>query len=151
MFDDMQRTLQRMQALMDDAFGTSTSARPFLLPAPAGGTRLTKVPTMALHVTENANGYEVQAELPGVKKEDITVEIRDNIVSISARTSSATEKKEGEKVIYSERVEGSVSRRFSLPAELDESKSGAKFDNGVLTLTLVRKASGPAVKQLSVT
>lgn len=150
MFDDMQTMMQRMQSLMDDAFGTSARARPYALPNPATGTRLTKAPTMALHVTENNGVYEVQAELPGVKKEDINVEINDNVVSITAKTSAATEKKDGEKVIYSERVEGSVSRRFSMPDDIDQTKSSAKFDNGVLTLTLVRKQAVPAAKQLTV-
>ena len=150
MFDDMQRMMNRMQSLMDDAFGSSLLAKPYALPNPEGGTRLTKAPNMALHVTENPKGYEVQAELPGVKKEDITVDIEDNIVSISAKTSAATEKKDGEKVIYSERVEGVVSRRFSLPVEIDQAKSGAKFENGVLTLTLVRKEGTPAAKQLAI-
>lgn len=150
MFDDMQRMMQRMQSAMDEAFGTSAFARPFLLPNPAAGTRLVKAPTMALHVTEKPEGYEIQAELPGVKKEDISVEINDNIVAISAKTSASSEKKEGERVIYSERVEGEISRRFALPVELDETKSSAKFDNGVLTLALARKASQPERKQLTV-
>ena len=66
MFDDMQRMMNRMQSLMDDAFGSSLLAKPYALPNPEGGTRLTKAPTMALHVTENPQGYEVQAELPEI-------------------------------------------------------------------------------------
>ena len=52
--------------------------------------------------------------------------------------------------IYSERVEGAVSRRFSLPVEIDQAKSGAKFENGVLTLSLARKEGMPAAKQLTI-
>lgn len=150
MFDDMQRIMQRMQSAMDDAFGSSAFARPFLLPNPDAGTRLTKAPTMALHVVEKPDGYEVQAELPGIKKEDISVEVHDNVVGITAKSSSASERKQGETVIYSERTEGQISRRFALPVELDEAKSTAKFENGVLTLTLARKADVPGARQLTV-
>jgi HSP20 family protein len=150
MFDDMQKMMQRMQSLMDNSLGEAPLGRPFLLPSGSLESRLTKTPIMALHVVEKPEAYEVQAELPGVKKEDIKVEIHDNRVTISARTASEQEKKEGERVIYSERTEGQVSRRFTLPLELDEARSGAKFDNGVLTLTLIKRAGTDGPRQLSV-
>ena len=84
MFDDMQKMMQRMQSLMDNSFGEAPLARPFLLPSGNVESRLTKTPSMALHVVEKPEGYEVQAELPGVKKEDIKVEVHDNQVAISA-------------------------------------------------------------------
>lgn len=150
MFDDMQKMMQRMQSIMDNSFGEAPLARPFLLPSGNVESRLTKTPSMALHVVEKPEGYEVQAELPGVKKEDIKVEVHDNQVAISARTASQQEKKEGERIIYSERTEGQVSRRFTLPVELDESKSEARFDNGVLTLSLVKRNGTVGPRQLSV-
>lgn len=90
---------------------------------------------------KEANGdYTVQAEMPGVKKDDIHVQIDGNRVSISAEVKRESEQKEGERVLRSERYYGSVARTFALPAELDEGRAGAKFENGVLTLTLPRKA-----------
>ncbi len=150
MFDDMQKMMQRMQSLMDNALGESVVSRPFLLPMAGLESRLTKAPTMAIHVVEKPEAYEVQAELPGVNKEDIQVEVNDNQVAISAKSASQQEKKDGDRIIYSERVEGQISRRFTLPVDLDETKSTAKFDNGVLTLTLSKRRGAAGSRQLSV-
>lgn len=99
---------------------------------------------------KEANGdYTVQAEMPGVKKEDIHVQIDGNRVSISAEVKRESEKKEGERVLRSERYYGSVSRAFSVASEIDEANAIAKFENGVLTLTLPKKAA-PASKRLQI-
>jgi HSP20 family protein len=91
-------------------------------------------------VKESATDYTVHAELPGVAKDDIHVEIDGNRVSISGEVKRESEKKEGERVLRSERYYGTVARSFALANEIDESKSQAKFDNGVLTLTLPKRA-----------
>jgi HSP20 family protein len=91
-------------------------------------------------VKESATDYTVHAELPGVAKDDIHVEIDGNRVSISGEVKRESEKKEGERVLRSERYYGSVARSFALANEIDESKSQAKYDNGVLTLTLPKRA-----------
>lgn len=90
-------------------------------------------------VKETAQGYVVQAEIPGVKKEDIHVTIEGNQVTIQAETKRESEQKEGERVLRSERFYGSLYRSFALPVELDEGASAAKYENGVLELTLARK------------
>ena len=100
-------------------------------------------------VKEADGAYTVQAEMPGVKKEDIHVQIDGNRVSISAEVKRESEKKEGERVLRTERYYGSVARTFSLGSEMDESKAIAKFDNGVLTLTLPKKTA-PASKRLTI-
>ena len=101
----------------------------------------TKAPvTIKMDVTENDRGYLVHAEMPGVKKEDIHVDIDGNQVTITAEVKRETEKKEGDKVLRSERYYGNVYRSFTLPHELDEALSEAKFADGVLELTLVRRA-----------
>lgn len=94
-----------------------------------------------IDVTENDKGYVVKAEIPGVKKEDIHVTIEGNQVSISAEVKRETEKKEGERILRSERYYGSSYRSFVLPTEIDEARSEAKYDNGVLELTLAKKAA----------
>ena len=91
-------------------------------------------------VKEGDNEYTVHAEMPGIAKEDIHVEIDGNRVSISGEVKRETEKKEGERVLRSERYYGSVARSFALASEIDEAKSQAKYENGVLTLTLPKKA-----------
>lgn len=100
-------------------------------------------------VKESNGDYTVHAEMPGVKKEDINVQIDGNRVSISAEVRRESEKKEGERVLRSERYYGAVARTFSLASELDDAKASAKFENGVLTLTIPKK-SAPAAKRLTI-
>lgn len=106
-------------------------------------------PQIRLDVTEDDKAYTVKAEIPGVKKEDIKVTVDGNHVSISAEVKKETEEKEGKKVIRSERYYGSVSRRFSLGQEVDHGAAKAKYDDGVLELTLPKKQGGSA-KHLTV-
>ena len=105
--------------------------------------------TIKMDVTETKDGYVVHAEIPGVKKENINIEIQGNEVTIAAEVKREWEKKDDDKMLRSERYYGNVYRSFTLPHELDESKSVAKYDGGVLELTLVRKA-GTMVKKLPV-
>jgi len=91
-------------------------------------------------VCETAAGYQVSAELPGVKKDDINIEIEGNEVTIAAETRREAEQKEGEKWLRTERFVGKVARRFALPQEVDEAKAEARFADGVLELTLPKKA-----------
>ena len=92
-----------------------------------------------LDVTERNGQYEVRAELPGAKKEDIAIEIDGASVSISAKVNTQVERKSGERVLYSERSHESYARAFELPQAVDAQAAEAKFDNGVLTLTLPKK------------
>ena len=95
--------------------------------------------SIKMDVTERDGGYVVHAEIPGAKKEDVHVTIEGNQVTISADVKRESERKEGETVLRSERYYGSAFRSFTLPVELDEGVSTAKFDNGVLELTLAKK------------
>jgi HSP20 family protein len=90
-------------------------------------------------VKETADGYVVLADIPGARKEDLQVTIEANQVTIAAEVKGDTEQKEGERVLRKERFQGSYYRSFTLPVELDESASNAKYENGVLELTLARK------------
>jgi HSP20 family protein len=92
-----------------------------------------------MDVKETPQGYVVHAEMPGVPKEDIQVTIEGNQVTIGAEVKRQDEQREGERVLRSERFYGSLYRSFTLPVELDEQASAAKFENGVLELQLARK------------
>ena len=81
------------------------------------------------------------ADLPGVKKEDIHVDIDGAQLTLTAEVKREKETAEDERVLHSERVFGKVSRSFTLPQELDEAKAEAKFRDGVLELTLPKKAA----------
>jgi HSP20 family protein len=104
---------------------------------------------MKIEVTEANGEYKVLAELPGVKKEDIRVNIDGDQVSISAETRAGRDVKEGERVLHSERRFGKVARAFRLAQEVDESKASARYSDGVLELTLPKKAAA-AAKQLTI-
>lgn len=98
----------------------------------------------------NNNGdYKIKAEIPGVRKEDIHIDIDDNKVSISAEVKKESEKKKGDRVIRSERQSGFASRSFWLDNAVDQAKAKAKYDNGILELTLPKKATSSA-KRLTV-
>lgn len=105
---------------------------------PGGETPLADI---KVDVTETDTQYTVKAELPGVEKDDIDVKIDGNLVSISAKVERNQELKEGERVIRRERYSGSVSRSFSLQSEIDESTATAQYKDGVLSLTLPKKAA----------
>lgn len=93
-------------------------------------------------VIEKAEAFVVRAEVPGVAKDDIHVTIDGNQVTIAAEVKRDTEQKEGERVLRSERYYGSVYRSFVLPVEIDQDTSAAKYEGGVLELTLSKR---PAV------
>lgn len=105
---------------------------------------------MRVDVTEKDGTYTVRADLPGVKKEDINVRIDGNIVQIDAEAKRQKDTKEGGgKVLRSERYYGAVSRAFTVAQDVDEAKATAKYEDGVLTLELPKKATS-ASKRLAV-
>ncbi len=99
-----------------------------------------------MDLKEDDKAYTVHADIPGVKKDDIHVSIEGNRVSISAETRTEKEEKEGEKVLRSERHVGRVSRMFTLAQDVDEDKAQARYSDGVLELTLPKKAASAARK-----
>jgi len=100
-------------------------------------------------VAEKNGAYRVTAELPGVKKEDIHVTIDGAQVTLEAEVKQEREASKDERVLHTERVFGKVSRSFTLPQEVDEAKAEAKFRDGVLELTLPKKAAAQR-KQISI-
>jgi HSP20 family protein len=91
----------------------------------------------ALDVAENDTSYMLSFDLPGLTKEQLKVTVQGRRVSIEAAANA--DAKEGERVLYRERSAAKYVRTVSLPAEVDQSTSSAKFENGVLTLTLAKK------------
>lgn len=95
---------------------------------------------ITLDLTESDKEYHVRAEIPGVKKEDISITLDGGRVSISAEVKKEKEEKKDEKVLRSERYYGRVYRSFTLDQDVDEGKAEAKYQDGVLELTLPKKA-----------
>ena len=102
-----------------------------------------------MDVTENDKEYQVLAEIPGVKKEDISVTVNGNEVAVSAEVMHEKDVKDGETVLCSERYFGKIQRTFALGQEVDEATAQAKYNDGVLELTLLKKAV-IAAKKLTV-
>lgn len=91
-------------------------------------------------IVENENGYELKADLPGFKKEDLNLTYSDNVLTIEAVSNSENEEKdESKNYIRRERSYSSFRRQF-IVKNLDRDQIKAKFENGVLTLDLPRKA-----------
>ena len=114
--------------------GLDELVRGFFRPA---RTARTGAAPISIDVIEKGDSYVVYAEIPGVSKEAIEVTIEGNAVTIAAEVKR--EAQEGERALRSERHVGARVRSFTLPVELDEAASHAKYDAGVLELTLTKK------------
>jgi HSP20 family protein len=106
-------------------------------------------PEVKLDLSEDDRAFYVNAEMPGVRKEDIHVAIDGEKVSIRAETKKEMEERKGTTVLRSERYYGRWNRTFTLAKAVDESKVDAKYADGVLMLTLPKKA-GVAVKEVAI-
>ncbi|MBL8382758.1 MAG: Hsp20/alpha crystallin family protein [Burkholderiales bacterium] len=100
-------------------------------------------------VSESGNAYTVKAEVPGVAKDDIHVSVEGGVVTISAEVKQEDKQTRDEKVLRSERYYGAVSRSFQLPQDVDAGAAKAKYENGVLALTLPKKAQA-STRRLSI-
>jgi HSP20 family protein len=94
-----------------------------------------------IDVKEDDKGYEIRAEVPGVKKDEIRVAIDGNLVSISTEVKEEKETS-GKRMLVKELYVGSSARSFTLPHEVDGKAAMAKYENGVLTLHLPRAKEG---------
>jgi HSP20 family protein len=104
--------------------------------------QLERVPQIRIDLTESDTSYSIKADIPGVRKEDLDVRIEGNQVTIGAEVKKEREEKKNGRVLRSERQYGYASRSFSLPSSVDDAKSEAKYENGVLELTIPKKGSG---------
>jgi HSP20 family protein len=103
-----------------------------------------------LDVKESPEAYTVLAEMPGVAKDDIHVDIEGGLVTLRAEVKQHDAQREGERVVRSERYYGSVARSIQLPVDIDEAGAAAKYDNGVLTLSLPKRRSQPGQKRVRI-
>jgi HSP20 family protein len=107
-------------------------------------------PRIRMDVSESDAAYTVRAEIPGARKEDIKVSVDGNMVTISAETRHEKEEKSGEKVVRRERYYGQQTRSFSVAQEVDQSKSSARYQDGILELTLPKKPGGNGARQIAI-
>lgn len=106
-------------------------------------------PRIRLDVAEQNGTYAVRAEIPGARKEDIDVRIEGNLVTISCEMKKEWDDRKEGRLLRSERQYGYATRSFTLGSPVDEGKADAKYENGVLELTLPKK-SATSTKRLSI-
>lgn len=102
----------------------------------------------ALDIVETATAYLVTADLPGVTREDIQLSVEGRRVQLlaEAKAASAAPDAEAARMLYRERAPARYARSFTLPAAVDQAGAQARFDNGVLTLTLPKQAAAQRVQ-----
>lgn len=137
-------SLPAVRDLFDDLF------RGFLVQPVTRASVATEGASLAprIEVVDHNGTYKVRAELPGARKEDINVNVDGDVLSISAEVKRESERKDGERVVYSECYASKFSRSIRLGAEIELDRAEAKFNDGVLELTLPRKSA--VAKQLAV-
>lgn len=96
-------------------------------------------------LSENAQGYTLRADLPGIARDDIHVHVEGNVVSLRAEA-RPTAHPDGERPLRAERYVGPLARQFQLPHDLDDTAARARYDDGVLVLTLPKKQASPGHK-----
>lgn len=118
--------------LFDDFFNDDFMMRPFR-------TNTQYQQTMKTDVRELDNAYELDMELPGFKKEDIKVDLKDGYLTVSGtRNVDNSEKDDNGKYIRQERYTGTTSRSFYV-GDIQPSDIGAKYEDGVLRLTVPKE------------
>ena len=100
---------------------------------------------MRVDVHESDNAFEIHADLPGVKKEDIEITLENDVLTVSARKNTESEEKKKGKVIYRERASGMISRSFSVAPGTTEADIEANFADGVLSLSVPKATPQPEV------
>jgi HSP20 family protein len=101
-----------------------------------------------INLTEDKNNYYVRAELPGVKGEELDIQVTGNNLAITGERKIAAEE-EGAKYHRREREAGSFSRMIGLPGDINSDKVDAKMENGILTV-VVAKAEAAKPRQITV-
>ncbi|MDY3802107.1 MAG: Hsp20/alpha crystallin family protein [Bacilli bacterium] len=105
-----------------------------------------KTSIMNTDIIEKENGYELQIDLPGVKKEDIKIEMNKNLINISVSISKSSDE-ENKKYIRKERFTGEIKRSFNIGEDIDEDNINASFENGILYLNLPKKEENDSNKK----
>lgn len=137
---------------LEDAFENLFRGFPVWMPNPetrAPAPTQFRRDAIRMDVMENDTEYQVLAEMPGVKKEEISITIDGNQVAVSAEVKRERDVENGGTVLRAERYYGKIERAFALGQEVDEANAQAKYSDGVLELTLPKKTVA-AAKRLAV-
>ena len=127
MFDDL------MTDPFDSFFGN--------LPQPQATPNL-----MRTDIKENESAYEILIDLPGFDKENVSAELKEGLLKVTAKTSQESEEKTGT-YLRRERFSGQCSRQFFVGEDIEEADIKAKFDNGTLLITVPKKIEQPKLEE----
>lgn len=122
-WSELRQLREQMDRILSSAFGGSGSEREVAEWSPA------------VDITERDDALLLTAELPGLSRDDIEVELENNVLTIRGEKKQEHEETKAERYVY-ERRYGSFARSFTLPRTVDASGIRARFDNGVLTITM---------------
>jgi len=95
--------------------------------------------TPGVNVYEGKDNYEIEVAAPGLEKKDFHIDVKESVLTVSSEKREEKEKKEGNKVVFSEFNYASFSRSFQLPDGIDVNKISASHQNGVLKITLPKR------------
>jgi len=102
-------------------------------------------------IEERDKQYLIKADLPGIKREDLSVELSNGLLTIQARHSEESEEKEAGAIIRRERRTGSYTRSFSVGRGLTENDISGEFSDGVLILTVPKVSENePEMKRIAI-
>lgn len=103
---------------------------------------------MRTDIKETDTGYELDIDLPGYKKEDVQAELKDGYLTISAKTNTTKdEKDENGQYLRKERYSGSCSRSFYVGEQMQQQDIKARFEDGILKVSVPKKEEKPAVEE----
>jgi HSP20 family protein len=146
---DLQSAMEPFQRMRDDmmSFWSNAPSEGFPWPwAPSGMMRWADPP---VDMSETEDGYTISAELPGLKKEDVHVEVEDHLLTISGSKEDVHKGKRKHHQ-YAERRFGSFKRALTLPRDADLEGIDASFDNGVLTITIPKRPGSDNARKVDV-
>ncbi|MEI6692690.1 MAG: Hsp20/alpha crystallin family protein [Chlorobium sp.] len=107
------------------------------------------MPAFNVDISEDETGFHIDAELPGIPKEAIALNIEDDVLTIKADRKQTTEQNKKD-YLRVERTYGSLSRKFNLGETIDQEKINAGFDNGILHVTLPKAQMTKKIKEISI-
>ncbi len=103
---------------------------------------------MRTDVKETATGYELDIDLPGYKKENVQVELKDGCLNVSAKVEQNNDQKdENGKFIRRERYSGTCSRSFYVGEDVEKDEIKARFEDGILKLSVPKKDAEPKIEE----
>lgn len=113
------------------------------------GTQLPATPAFKVDISEDENAFHIEAEMPGVKKEDITLGVEENVLTIKGEREQKTEE-QGKNYHRTERTYGSFSRSFNLGELIDQDTIEASFEEGLLHVSLPKAQQVRKNKEITI-